>query len=207
MFSIFAAGAFFVGYREYVDYTLVNHPSGQGAQQLRRLEDPYNPFALILEGRSEWTVFLDAASERPFIGFGSWAKDKENKYAILRAERTEDYSNPVIGQELDDGIIPAHSVLGTAMIWAGVAGFFGAILLFGVLVRLLTALVSSKSYLAIAGFVFGILTVWDFFFSPIQILRLQFPHTLALLIVLTSRPVREVSRSSARTPPARMPVY
>ncbi|MCT4654321.1 MAG: hypothetical protein N4A65_00785 [Cohaesibacter sp.] len=186
-FPLFFAFLYFL-YAGYVGYSLSFNEMGHNALQLQRLDNPYNPFALLMQGRSEWLIAVDAIWEKPIIGHGSWASDIDNKYTYLRALRAgADWST--INQILDRyqmNVIPVHSVLMAAWIWCGLLGFIASVFILKPVVHMMIAIPAVKSpYIPVVVF-YTLMIVWDFFFSPPQSIRLNFPHALAFLIVLTA---------------------
>ncbi|MEQ1715025.1 MAG: hypothetical protein ABL907_03405, partial [Hyphomicrobium sp.] len=175
----------YAGYSAYVSYTLSSVEGGNGAKQLRRLENPYNPLELLMQGRSDWTIYGEAISDRPFFGFGSWARDTEQKYNRLRFERSKNYEI-AYQAEWDNGLIPVHSVIGASWIWCGLLGFVSAIFLLKSILTLAQLLPSVSRQFLPAAVVLTMALLWDFFFSPFQVLRLSFPPALATVIVLTA---------------------
>lgn len=165
------------GYVLYVEEVLYHGLGGSNAKQLERLENPYNPLELLLFGRASVVVAGAAIEERPFFGFGSWARDETGKYGFLygalRAEPA--YDHPL-------GIIPAHSMLLAAWVWAGVFGFVGMAWVGITMLRLFLLSFWAPSSLAPALNVSFVAAVWSFFFSPVGHIRTSFPVVIALLI-------------------------
>ncbi len=76
-----------------------------------------------LGGRPEFFVGVTAALESPIIGHGSWAKDY--KYLEMLNDmliETGAEENPGDYEEEASGLIPGHSHIVTAWVWAGIAG-------------------------------------------------------------------------------------
>ncbi|TIM40999.1 MAG: hypothetical protein E5Y55_25795 [Mesorhizobium sp.] len=166
----------------YVNYALDNLSAGNMAMQMEQMNNPYNPFELLLIGRSEWRIFGTAVADSPVFGFGSWARDPDGKYYLLRLQ------NANLGAEkvILNGLIPVHSVLGAAWIWAGLLGFLAAVYLARVLLQPIRVLPMLTSPLLPAALVLTAGLGWDYFFSPFQAIRLSFPQAIAVLIVLTA---------------------
>ena len=126
-----------------------------------------------------------AVAERPFFGWGSWAVDKDLKFTFLRAEILN-FEN-VYNTEYDNSkfYIPAHSLIGSVWIWSGFLGFLVIIWFLRIIwVNSLRLLESRSPFLPVM--IFLILNVfWHYFFSPPMLVRLNYPVTLAALIVLT----------------------
>jgi hypothetical protein len=175
----------YAGYIAYVDYTLTYNPGGHNGKQLLLLSDPYNPFQLLLEGRSEWMVMPEAIAEHPIIGWGSWARDTELKYTFLRFEKTGGTNYDLFSYE-DDFYIPAHSLIGSTWLWSGLIGLTSMLWLLSSLVRFGKRLSTLQTFcLPILAF-FWVVLIWHFFFSPPQVVRTNFHILIASLIVFTS---------------------
>lgn len=120
-------------------------------------------YGVLLGGRTETLVSVDAYLKKPLLGHGSWAKDKDG-YRDLLAERVfqAGYSdNPLSTNELN--LIPVHSYLIGGLVWAGIGGgLFWLYLIFW----LMRQFISQSEYL---GFYFynGIVALmWNILFSP-----------------------------------------
>ena len=87
--SVLATSFGYLFYIGYVHYTIEYNPQGHNGRQLLRLDNPFNPINLLIQGRSEWLVWPIAFSERPVFGWGSWAKDTDGRFAILRLVLSE----------------------------------------------------------------------------------------------------------------------
>lgn len=177
----------YVAYIGYVDYTLANNPEGQNGKQLARLENPYDPIALVQQGRSEWLVMTTAIAERPFFGWGSWAIDREHRFAYLRTYRSGSFDYFSIEAATTWGYIPFHSLVGSSWVWSGLLGFFAMAWLLKLLGTMALRLpFIHERYLLPAAVFFTFLIAWHYFFSPPQVARLNFPVSLAALVILTS---------------------
>lgn len=183
-------------YTGYVTYSLSADPNGHNARQLARMKNPYDPFELLLQGRSEWTVAADAISEKPIFGHGSWAQDIGNKYSWLRLERSGIDWALMVQQDYWK-FIPVHSVLVSMLLWPGILGLPAVLMLLRSLISGALGLFQVKSPLLPMAFIFCASALWDFIFSPPQSVRVYFPFELGLLIVLVSQAV-SVPRSSAQ---------
>lgn len=175
-------------YISYVDYTLAENPTGHTAIQLKSLQNSYNPLELLLRGRSDWSIADVIIRDNPIFGHGSWARDADRKYFNKLVEQSGD-SFDVYSIGNDVPLMPTHSFLLTSWIWGGVIAFMGSLfVLWGVIKSIKPALLYRGAFSAIAAVVTALL-LWDLFFSPIQVMRLTFPHFIGVLLVLadTSR--------------------
>lgn len=179
---VFIAASLFLvtaysGYAYYVNKVL-NHGFGDGnALQLLKLENPYNPLELLLEGRASTVVATEAIGDRPLLGFGSWAKDETNKYGDFYAylREKDNFVHPL-------GIIPVHSVILAAWVWSGIIGFLGMLKVATTMYRAFLVSFLVKSSLSPVINVYFIASMWAILFSPIGHIRTSLPFIIALLI-------------------------
>lgn len=188
-------------YALQVTYSLEYAPQGHSAQQLRRLKNPYDPLELITQGRSDWTVNLDAIVSRPVFGHGSWARDTDGAFARLRYERTGMFETGY-RDEWDQGLIPVHSVLAASWVWGGLAGVAAVLLLLRQLLTLSVAMFEVRSVLLPAAALLLVSVMWDFLFSPLQTVRITFAPAIALLVILTAARFDGGSTARGRSGPA-----
>lgn len=125
-------------------------------------------FGILLGGRSESLVSIQAFLDKPLLGHGSWAKDTNgylNQYSILRKQLG--YSLREDGgyeEDLDiNNLIPAHSYLMGALVWAGfVGGLFWLVLLNCIL----KGFIKNLNLFPLYYYVGVISFIWNVFFSP-----------------------------------------
>lgn len=119
---------------------------------------------ILLGGRNESLVTVQAIMDSPLIGHGSWAKDRY--YAELRQLMLYKlgFVNRFIEPEND--LIPTHSHLLGAWVEAGVGGALFWLAILGMIMATLRRLYASndpiRPYLVFLMFLF----VWDILFSP-----------------------------------------
>lgn len=119
---------------------------------------------ILLGGRNELLVTVQAIMDSPIIGHGSWAKDRY--YAELRQLMLYKlgFTNRFIEPEND--LIPTHSHLLGAWVEAGLGGALFWLGILSMIVATLRQLYASKDplrpYLVFLMFLF----VWDILFSP-----------------------------------------
>jgi hypothetical protein len=78
--------------------------------------------SLLLGGRPEIQVSLQAVKESPIVGYGSWAQDYKYVEMLNDIEVEQGVFDPSDLGELETAYIPAHSHLMAAWIWAGILG-------------------------------------------------------------------------------------
>jgi hypothetical protein len=124
--SVFLVAFGYAGYVFYASKVLDGDVGGANAQQIAKLKNPYNPLELIKEGRLDALFALIPIMDKPIMGFGSWAEDNTGKYNLIYAKMAD--SKP--GNERDSNLIPAHSVVLAAWLWAGLGGLIGVSILY-----------------------------------------------------------------------------
>jgi len=177
---IFVTSIFYFGYVFYVNQVLFKGIGGSNSRtQLNKTSNPYNPFELIYYGRTEFFVLIQAISDKPIFGHGSWGKDPNSHYARI-------FSNLSNTSTINDrGYIPAHSIILGIWAYSGILGFVVALFMFYKLYILFYRIYKSEMH----SIVFPIIVVtfvdlaWTFLFSPIGLLRMSFPICAALLII------------------------
>jgi O-antigen ligase len=173
--GIFVLIIFYAGYCVYISQVLNGSIISGNSQQLQRVKNPYNPFELLTEGRTETFVAYDAIKKKPLLGYGSWAK-VENYQGILPLSVTF---------FREKGIIPAHSVILGVWLWAGMIGFISIILLYWVLLKLFWKSYKDRNTnigILILLIPMVITMVWNALFSPLGHLRETLPFTAAFII-------------------------
>lgn len=184
VFSIAGALLFQCAYAFYVKSVLSHELGGtHSVEQLQRLENPYNPFELLITGRGETYVAMTAISDKPWFGHGSWAVDKDLKYyKMLLAVHDEDLN---LKKALEkDQLVPSHSILLGAWVNYGVGGFLAVFLIFCYLMKAGFYVIARGQSLTMYPIIV-IMTVgliWMFCFSPFQHLRYSAPPWGAMLL-------------------------
>jgi len=163
-------------YFYYVNLVLFHGFGGSNAQQLLLLENPYNPINLIIQGRSEIIVTIEAIKEKPLLGFGSWAKDKTGEYMrMLFVLFPQGAPNP-------SAIIPKHSVLFGSWLWGGLSGVLGALIIGWTMLSMFIKTFRVNFLLNPIITIYFVESVWHYFFSPIGHIRITFPFIIAILL-------------------------
>lgn len=184
VFSVAGALLFQCVYAFYVKSVLSHELGGEHSiEQLQRLENPYNPFELLMTGRGETYVAMTAIGDKPWFGHGSWAVDKDLKYyKMLLAVHDEDLN---LKKALEkDQLVPSHSILLGAWVNYGVGGFIAVFLIFCYLMKagfyVIARGQSLNMYPIIVIMTVGL--IWMFCFSPFQHLRYSAPPWGAMLL-------------------------
>lgn len=167
-----------LSYIFYVNSVLDGTITGDNTQQLRKLENPYNPISLLEIGRVEVFVSIEAISTNPIIGYGSWAEDESGKYVRLMQAMRES------SEMASENIIPVHSIVLTAWLWAGVLGLISIIALFFLVFKKVWLIFqNSESSFIVILLPLALEQFWHFLFSPFGLMRTTIPLFFALTIV------------------------
>jgi hypothetical protein len=168
-------------YLLYVKAVLLKYIGGKNSfTQLTKTSNIYNPFEIFLYGRSELPTLFQTIIDKPFFGHGSWGKDIHGKYSIYLSYIAK--NKFVVFKDY----ISAHSIIFGYFSYAGVFAFFVILFLFFYLYKnvyyLLKFNFASSDKLLLLYF--SISMFWNFLFSPIGLLRTDFPYFLSLIVVL-----------------------
>jgi O-antigen ligase len=180
-FSLASIIILYTGYVFYVNQVLNNNLGGTNARtQLSLASNPYNPFELLYYGRSQVFISLEAISERPILGYGSWAKDRTGEFARFSAQLSNINYIPN-----DRYWIPSHSLILTTWLYSGIIGFLALVYLLFNLMKQAFITLKNREMNTLTP-ILTILTIdmiWNMFFSPFGLLRTSFPIFAALVIV------------------------
>ena len=147
--------------------------------QFSMMKNIYNPFELLIYGRTDFFVTLQAISDNPFWGYGSWAKDHGGHYTTM----LNVLSSGLL--DVDTGYIPIHSVFIGTWATAGLLGFFATLYIFVSLFKKFLIIYRYNGFIENLPLIIG-LTVdmfWSYFFSPLSLLRNSFPLFAAVIII------------------------
>lgn len=150
-----------------------NIVSGNSREQLRRIDNPYNPISLLFTGRTESTVSLKAISDSPWIGWGAWREDSNYKYHKIQSKFLNEKFDK---QRVDHHWIPTHSVILGAGVNNGIFAMLAiSIIIFFFIYKGGKSLVPSNPYLYLVIFCLMEL-IWNGLFSPTSHFRNSFPE-------------------------------
>jgi hypothetical protein len=180
---------------------------GEKSRQKYETQSALGDLGILLGGRSESLVTVQAIQDSPLIGHGSWAKDRH--YAELRQLMLYrlGFVNRFIEPETD--LIPTHSHLLGSWVEAGVGGalFWAGILclIAGALRRLYASDDPLRPYLVFLMFLF----IWDILFSPFGAQRRLTNGFLmvAVLFALNASAMNWRRRQSQAMPSFRAPSF
>jgi hypothetical protein len=138
---------------------------GEEAQQ--KNESQAQAGNLLLGGRPEVFIGLQAAMDSPILGHGSWARDM--KYLEMQHDMLQEYG---IEHDLKDseanthGLIPTHSHIVGAWAFAGFLGVLFWVYLFWLVVRAIVVAVVHPPALAPVYVWLLVGYTWNILFSP-----------------------------------------
>jgi hypothetical protein len=123
---------------------------------------------VMLGGRKEILVSMQAVIDSPILGHGSWARDE--KYHLLLIQKTLESGGKVGGGGKKGGdesehLIPTHSFLMGAWVEAGFAGAIFWFYVFFRVVQVLRRAGGGEPFLPVIAFM-GMLLLWNILFSP-----------------------------------------
>jgi len=150
----------------------VTHAGYIDAESQAKNESQSQSGNLLLGGRPEFVIGLRAALDSPIIGHGSWAHDMKY-FEMLNDMEIEEGVIPEQGDPdaEADGLIPGHSHIVTAWVWAGILGLIFWIYLIWMIFKGVVQVTILKPALAPLYMWMMLGTVWDIFFSPFAFTR------------------------------------
>lgn len=138
----------------------------------------------LLAGRPEIVVSSQAVLEHPFIGWGSFGRSY--KYVEMLSDFQARYgfqTDLTDTEENLQGLIPAHSHIMGAWVWAGVLGAVFWVYIFRLAGKALLRLSLLKPPLALFYAFLLVSFLWDILFSPFQAFR-RATDSFVLVVIL-----------------------
>jgi len=121
-------------------------------------------YGMLLGGRPELLASVKAFLDKPFLGHGSWAMDKEFYYTDMINELKLELGYENIRADYSKiKLVPAHSFLTGSVVWAGI---FGGLFWLVLINKVLKIFILNINVLPIYFYTGVIFFVWDFLFSP-----------------------------------------
>ena len=179
LYIVFALFTIYGTYSLYVNQVLKGNIDTGNNSQLLRVENPYNPINILMFGRADAFIGLEAMLDKPWTGWGAWTKDPDNYYYYLKMElNNKDYR--ITHKE---HLMPSHSVLIGSGVNNGVVAFVFMFIVFLIVagkgIRLLKY--HDQYYLIIA--LYTMCFIWDMLFSPQSHFRMTLPMQIAFILV------------------------
>ena len=168
----------------YVPNVLNGNITSGNSEQLKVVDNPYNPINLLVIGRTDSMVPFIAFLDNPITGWGYNTTDPGFKYHLLINKLKVDSGE---GYSQDSSIkynIPGHSIWGYYACSYGIVVFVAlCMILYNVWKIVFRSLVVRDKYLLYRIFaLFGI--TWNFLFSPMPHFK-TLPASIALVVVFS----------------------
>jgi O-antigen ligase len=155
----------------------------------------------ILSGRSELLVSTQAIAERPWMGYGSWARDERFANELVLARLAS--GQTMLTARVEDDFIPSHSHLFGAWVQGGIIGaafWFGVLALLAFRIWQLAPLATPEG-IGIAYLLYSL--AWDVPFSPLS-LGTRTWSALGIAVLVSSYVWRLRRRPTCRHAPGHM---
>lgn len=179
----------------YVPNVLNGNISGGNTDQLKAMDNPYNPLGLLMIGRADSIVPFLAFLDKPLTGWGYFTPDPDLKYHIMVLNM---HAEDEVFQEIEKTIpIPGHSGWGYIACSYGILGFLICLFLVKkVLSCLFQSLVVHDRYLLYRiSVAFGFM--WNFLFSPLAHFK-TLPASMAIVLVFSIMALNEQNEKTKR---------
>lgn len=167
-------------YVYYVNGILSGEITSGNSWQIFLCKNPYNPIELLMVGRSEMWVGLQAFLDSFWFGHGAWAYDLTGRYElIMQALHGEE--EPLSNEYY----IPSHSVIIGSGMMNGIFAFMamGYILFFFIKRGWLSLGCNDRRYQLVLAY-YWIVLIWDALFSPQSHFRLSMPIAFAIIFTM-----------------------
>lgn len=140
---------------------------GRAAAEKYDMQTVGGDISLLLGGRSETLVSIEAIKDSPIVGHGSWAKDPH--YTLLYFDKLNELGIRTISFEYfgnESYLIPSHSHLFGAWVEHGVLGVLFWIFVLILALRSLYSILKANAVPGVMVAVSAFLVIWDVLFSP-----------------------------------------
>lgn len=151
---------------------------------------------MLMAGRMEFFVGAYACLQKPFVGYGPWAVDREGLYEnfVVRYGDSDDIAAFEKDRKWQERLgyrrqifIPAHSHIVSFWLWYGIAGLvFWLYVLFQYMRYFKKDLATVPQWFGPLG-VYAAPFLWNFFFSP---LGARVPTGIFIVLIMLTRAVR-----------------
>jgi hypothetical protein len=161
---------------------------GEAAKLKYNMQSGGGTLGIILAARTEFVPSLYAIRDSPLLGHGSWARDPQAQYRRYLAYLVDwEYLN--ISQDrlsyliYSSDLLPTHSHILQAWVWAGLAGMVFWLVVLILVVRALMAIFRQPNFFFPLALFLGLLAVWDILFSPLgAIMRAKWGFALNVFL-------------------------
>lgn len=172
----------------WVASTLVHLATSAGYvtedMQAKNAEQASAKGGMLLSGRPEILVSSRAVMDSPIIGHGSWAKD--HRYEEMLSDMMVEQGLKANLEDVErgsQGLIPSHSHIMGAWVWAGILGAIFWVYLYWQVVRSIVRVTILRPPLAPLYAYFLVEYSWDILFSPFGS-TLRMYESLVIVIIL-----------------------
>lgn len=131
--------------------------------QYKYIAQASSKYGVLLGGRMEVLVAMQAIADSPIIGHGSWAKDARYRSMYYKLSGMSAKQQLMVS---DSGLIPTHSFITGAWVEAGIIGAVFWAYVFWLTVRNLVYLSQMREALSPLIAYISFLFLWDIVFSP-----------------------------------------
>lgn len=194
-YLLLGVGVLYIAYAcIYVPNVLNGNITAGNTEQLKRLDNPYNPINLLMLGRVDSIIPFMAFLDEPLTGWGYHTKDPNYKYNRMQEKIITTNSDTIINSDYKyNAYIPGHSGWGYIACSYGILGF---LIIFFILKKTLSILfhsfVAQDRYLLLRiNIAIGFL--WNLLFSPMAHLK-DSPTDLAIIIVFSIYAIAECKK-------------
>ena len=107
----------------YVPNVMNGNITAGNTEQLKQVNNPYNPINLLMLGRADSIIPFIAFLDKPITGWGYHTKDPNDRYKRQQEQMLVNNSNTPINLNFKSNHIPAHSGWGYIACSYGILGF------------------------------------------------------------------------------------
>jgi O-antigen ligase len=161
---------------------------------------------VLVGGRPETLVAIQAIRDSPILGHGSFAADP--KYFLLKQDLQYEYGYSNSDTPDEEGAIPTHSHLTMAWVESGIFGGLLWLYILGLTIRAILQTAIHRQALSPLYCYFLVNFVWDILFSPFGSVNRLWGAFFVLLsynVLRSAKPLSDAERSR-RPSPKQLPV-
>lgn len=189
--------------------TIVKYATSAGfvSEEAREKNEAQGSAGLLLGGRPEIQVSSRAVLASPILGYGSWPKDSKYVEMLFDIQVEQGILDDRDIEELSTDLIPTHSHLMGAWVWAGILGAVFWSYILWLAFKAIIWISTSRPSLAPVYAYLGLGFVWNILFSPFGLgMRVGDALTIVIICDLLETQ-RSVSRSKGFVRQRRRPLY
>jgi hypothetical protein len=178
-----------IGYGGFIIYAtnvLNGNITSGNSKQLLQSKNPYNPLNLLMIGRSEVFIGMQAFADAPLLGHGAWSPDPNFKYHSMQLELTNSDRDIKSIYMHTINIIPVHSVIIGSGVYNGISAFIFMVAIFYFFIRRGISTVNKNNVYLFIIISFLVTLLWNSLFSPQSHFRLDMPPYFAFLFAIYS---------------------